>query len=950
MIEFIFGAIAVGLIASIFMNDKKQKKVKKIYKDEDFENILNLMLKIKHNSSTGEEWITIQLIEEIHSNYYDLYKEINSKKEKNEKELIFTNLFNEYILINKKELEKTFIFEINKKYIEKELKENEELFSNIDGKSLDNQQRLAAVINDNKMVIAGAGTGKTLTIAGTTKYLVESKKIDPKDILLITFTNKAAKEMRERIVEKLGVNVDVFTFHSLGKTILETVFNKKQTILQDEYLNKFKTYLKEKHPRLLNEILEYFCENNKNSALENLYIKYTENNEYETIQERKNIEEDFKMSSEESKIYKNVYNRLRKLRKNKTMNALLYIDLIEEGYDGKKFNTFKSMVAPEIVRKKLLKEEKELEIKKKNHLTNDEYVELYNRIKEKKEMMQTLQSETVKSYQEIAIANFLFRNCIKYKYEEPYPYDHGSSEFRRYCPDFYLPEYDIYIEHFGINRNGKTPQYTKEEEQMYLEGIKWKRETHKKNNTIMVESYSYDFTENNFPDALIQRLKEHGVKFNPLPANIIAEMSELVEQQLDETRETMGLFMTFLNLFRNNNYKIEKMDEFISKAGNENFRFSKKYYDLNYRKEYDCNRETKFLKIEKELLIAYREFLDEKEMIDFSDMISKAIDNMDKYNKKYKYIVIDEYQDTSRVRCELVQKIKEKNKDCKVMVVGDDWQSIYRFAGNDLDLFIHFDKYLGSGVTLRIENTYRNSQELVDIASKFVMENDNQIKKNLHSNKKLKDNPIKLLSYEQKEPPEKETYYDKDGEVQTREYKTDLRKNFYLILEDIRVKNPNAKNILILGRYKKDAWARLYDEVGMITKEKKKPKDKNEKEKRYIKDYPEFTFTFLTVHSSKGLEADEVILMINDNPKMGFPSKVPDDPILRFVLSKLEEFPNAEERRLFYVATTRTRNRVYVVYNKEQPSSFIEELKKYGNIEIIGKKEEKELEDKDYPF
>ena len=110
----------------------------------------------------------------------------------------------------------------NEEYIEKELVKNEELFSNIDGKSLDEQQRRAVVVDEtNNLVIAGAGSGKTLTISGKVKYLVDTKNIKPEEILLISFTKKSSDEMFERISGRLNINIESRTFHKLGLDIIK---------------------------------------------------------------------------------------------------------------------------------------------------------------------------------------------------------------------------------------------------------------------------------------------------------------------------------------------------------------------------------------------------------------------------------------------------------------------------------------------------------------------------------------------------------------------------------------------------------------------------------------------------------------------------------------------------------------------------------------------------------
>ncbi len=101
--------------------------------------------------------------------------------------------------------------------------------------------------------------------------------------------------------------------------------------------------------------------------------------------------------------------------------------------------------------------------------------------------------------------------------------------------------------------------------------------------------------------------------------------------------------------------------------------------------------------------------------------------------------------------------------------------------------------------------------------------------------------------------------------------------------------------------------------------------------------YPKLDITFMTAHSSKGLGYDDVIIVNGKNETYGFPSKIEDDPVLAFVIKGDRSIDYAEERRLFYVAMTRTKNRVFFVAPEQNPSEFLLELKKdYKNVVLHG--------------
>ncbi len=337
------------------------------------------------------------------------------------------------------------------------------------------------------------------------------------------------------------------------------------------------------------------------------------------------------------------------------------------------------------------------------------------------------------------------------------------------------------------------------------------------------------------------------------------------------------LLSTFLRLFKCNNYSLEDFTIFVKKA-------RKTIFYFKYRKE------KIFLSFALNLYLMYQSYLKENSEIDFDDMIINATKVVDKSGIKnnYKYVIIDEYQDTSIVRFNLIKTILAKT-NAKLMVVGDDFQSIYRFAGCDLSLFINFEQFFNDAKIMKIENTYRNSQQLINIAGDFVMRNKSQISKNLKSSKQL-DNPIEII------------YYDKFNEA------------FYdLVLKISSISN--NKPIMILGRNNND--------VNMILDKKFKLQEDGRivfSENNNIKLY------FLTTHKSKGLEEENVIIINLENKLLGFPSQIVDDKILRFVSCSFEKYPYSEERRLFYVALTRTKNKAYLLVPKNNPSIFVLEL------------------------
>jgi len=289
------------------------------------------------------------------------------------------------------------------------------------------------------------------------------------------------------------------------------------------------------------------------------------------------------------------------------------------------------------------------------------------------------------------------------------------------------------------------------------------------------------------------------------------------------------------------------------------------------------------------IYLIYKDYLLNNNEIDFDDMINYATEYVHKYGVKhnYKYIIIDEYQDTSYIRFLLIKEILNKT-GAKLMVVGDDFQSIYKFSGCDISLFLDFNNYFSSTSIRKIENTYRNSQELVNIAGDFVMKNPKQIKKRLKSNKHI-SKPIEVVYYK------------------------NIKQSFLLLIE--KIYKEAKKPIMILGRNNTD--------INMVLNEKLELKDSG---KLIYKDNKEIDMYYLTSHKSKGLEEENVVLINLEDKLLGFPNQIVDEKALRFVSCSSDNYPYSEERRLFYVALTRTKNKVYLLTPIKNPSIFVREL------------------------
>lgn len=282
------------------------------------------------------------------------------------------------------------------------------------------------------------------------------------------------------------------------------------------------------------------------------------------------------------------------------------------------------------------------------------------------------------------------------------------------------------------------------------------------------------------------------------------------------------------------------------------------------------------------IMSLYNEELKSSNTFDFDDLIIEATKYTKTY-KKYQYIIIDEFQDTSQIRWNLIDSLRKVNNS-KIFVVGDDYQSIFRFSGCDINIFLNFTKLVPNSQILKLKYTYRNSQELINISSKFIMKNKTQISKELLSHKHLKK-PIKYIFY----------FNRANG----------LKKALNKALK-------KYDDILVLGRNNFDLKKYLPNNI-------KQDNNGFYYQNKFIK--------YLTVHSSKGLEADTVILINLEDSLYGFPNKIVNNKLINMIQEK-DNYLYAEERRLFYVALTRTRNEIYLLVPLKNKSPFIKEIKK----------------------
>lgn len=488
----------------------------------------------------------------------------------------------------------------------------------------------------------------------------------------------------------------------------------------------------------------------------------------------------------------------------------------------------------------------------------------------------------VRSEQEQKICFALSSLGVNFRYEEPYEHTLADETHSQYRPDFsiYFEQYGktkrIYLEHFGVDEHGLVPTWFakdkgityEEANQKYNDGITWKKAAHEKFGTVLLTTSSADFHYSDIRHTLKASLEKAGV---PVREKTDTELYDMVlPPNSKQEKAFIRLVVTFVTLIKSSCKSMQEVLKRAENVGDERSTFIiKRIFQPVYER--------------------YIEELKNSNLIDFTDAILQATEICrSSHPVKYEYIIVDEFQDISVDRYNFLKVLREGNPPAKLYCVGDDWQSIYRFSGSDMALFNQFPDYFGSTEINRIETTYRFGEPLVSLSSQFIQRNKAQLKKDIHPFNPQAKTELQFCAYE--------------------------RRDYCNVIWQLVASIPSDKSIFLLGRYSFDDYylSFLYKSV----------KEGN----RFYYFIGDRKIEFLTVHKSKGLEADYVIILQCNKDTYGFPSMVSDDPVLDYVLTKSDQYPYGEERRLFYVAITRAKIKTYVLYDRRFPSVFVDEF------------------------
>ena len=490
----------------------------------------------------------------------------------------------------------------------------------------------------------------------------------------------------------------------------------------------------------------------------------------------------------------------------------------------------------------------------------------------------SLKGEALRSQEECLIANWLFYNGVDYAYEVPYLHDTATADRRQYHPDFHYPGTGLWHEHFALDAGGNPPPHFPG----YAESVAWKRQLHRRHGTLLVETTSHQLRSGEAFALLSRVLSDAGVVLDPNPDRQIPQDGQppLADAEL------INLMRCFISHAKSNALGTRELNAALEALPEDHF----------------AERHRRFLALAIPVMAVWDDALARAGGIDFEDMLNLAAGLVEqgRWSPPWRMILADEFQDASRARARLCRALADADPGNCLLAVGDDWQSINRFAGADVSVMTDAAHWFGQVRTLQLTRTFRCPQALCDVAGDFVQKNPSQLRKRVQSDTAAHGPVLEAF------------------QLDSREQLTDAVRQLLgrLARQLADGQTPPGRDgklrVFVLGRYNAERAC--------------VPPDWQAAFGRWLQ------VEFLTMHRSKGAEADYVIIpgMLDRR----FPSLRADDAVLSLAMPGGDAFPLGEERRLFYVALTRARRRVSLLTVRGQCSPFLDELVRDGAVEV----------------
>ncbi|MWV40840.1 UvrD-helicase domain-containing protein [Natrialba sp. INN-245] len=512
----------------------------------------------------------------------------------------------------------------------------------------------------------------------------------------------------------------------------------------------------------------------------------------------------------------------------------------------------------------------------------------------------TLCGEDVESRAERVIADFLFTHRVDYQYESIAAWADSDPQKGEYRPDFYLPEYDLYIEHWGIDEAGTVAPWFTWSTDEYREKLAWARDQfHATCDYDLIETYEFEHDAGLLERGLEYRLLEAGVDLDPMSFEEFVDETVAYNERERDIKESLVSFVQ--------NAKTFGLDP----------------EDIRRRLTRRKPRQYHFGRCGAIVLERYNAHLSESGLVDFDDMIHEAIDavdaNPEAFREQFDHLLVDEFQDVSADQIELIERLVGSNGDVHLFCVGDDWQSIYSFQGAEVEYFVEFDEHVMPATRTRLVKNYRCPEPVLEAGNALIGENPSQIDKQVvaESGRDTEPQLHVLDGYTQ------EAYERRVGQ-----YTADL-------VEEAIASGHEPGDVMVLCRY--DAGAPFTDRIKAELERRDIPYDGKGDETyrpdsmsgRFDREFdPDAGASVFSVHQAKGRQAGCVILANVATGAYGFPAEKRDDSLLEPV-QPIRTNTRAEERRLLYVALTRTQDQLHVLTRRGHRSPFLDKISEY---------------------
>ena len=455
-----------------------------------------------------------------------------------------------------------------------------------------------------------------------------------------------------------------------------------------------------------------------------------------------------------------------------------------------------------------------------------------------------LDGTRVRSKSEQSIADWLYRHSIKYEYEPLL----NVKDFS-FRPDFYIPDANLYLEHVSDKSYSTT-----DKEQQFQKG-----------NLLLVKTFEYMTRDS----ALFNHSLDNIVK-SRLPANYHKTLALTYKEEFNGYHEDVKDFVAQIMRITDM-IKVEDLDldSVLASAKKDQHERVRNFYDLAIP-----------------IVKRYVLYCTNRSYLDFNDLISRSTaliknhaDIANKYKGRYRYILVDEFQDVNNLQVALIKLML--TPATQLFCVGDDWQSIYGFRGSNVSYIVNFEQHFPGAQIVKLNLNYRSTQNIVGASNEVIKHNKFRVEKEVYSSKKSEHKIVVYSGNSEKE-------------------------NVQFCLDKVRE--------LLKDGVTKDDILFLY---------------------RRSKMYSPFFFRFKsegvfvqskTIHAAKGLEAKVVFIIGLTDGSGGFPDIWLEDRIFQVIKRANHDLLMEEERRLFYVAITRAKDKLFLITEKGNESSFLKEI------------------------